>query len=248
MHKKLRGTAQALTTITLIIGIPLMSVHLAQGYGDINLVQYLLLSLVFLAFWIKGTDTNRSLMLSGIFVAAGAWTKSEGLFFGVGPWLLFVALSIWLQKRNWKESVPAILTAVIITGAWQIFAIAKGLALTPHSSDTLFGFRPEGVAEAFYGLFSRGSFGIAWYVIIVLTLMVLVLIRQKGMRITPFFWMLLAWGWLVFAENLFIYLMTPNVRFLLNAESYYRQMMIPAAMIFLALGLILKKKPQTEVS
>jgi hypothetical protein len=49
-------------------------------------------------------------------------------------------------------------------------------------------------------------------------------------------------------ENLFIYLMTPNVRFLLNAESYYRQMMIPAAMIFLALGLILKKKPQTEVS
>jgi hypothetical protein len=93
-----------------------------------------------------------------------------------------------------------------------------------------------------------GSFGIAWYVIIALTLIALVLIRQKSVRITPFFWMLLAWGWLVLVENLFIYLMTPNVRFLLNAESYYRQMMIPAAMIFLALGLILKKKPQTEVS
>ena len=56
-------------------------------------------------------------------------------------------------------------------------------------------------------------------------------IRQKKYS-ADFF--LLAWGVVVFAEFIFVYLFTPNVQFLLNAESYYRQMMIPASMLMLS--------------
>jgi hypothetical protein len=47
----------------------------------------------------------------------------------------------------------------------------------------------------------------------------------------------IVWGLLVFLGFLVVYLATPNVRFLLNAESFYRQMMIPAAMLILSLGM-----------
>ncbi|MFA5800675.1 MAG: hypothetical protein WC840_07045, partial [Candidatus Peribacteraceae bacterium] len=107
---------------------------------------------------------------------------------------------------------------------------------TPHSSDTMVSFRAEGLGDAFFGLMSRGSFGITWYVLFAVTGLLLLLFRRRDPRIERRSLPLLAWGWFVFLTVLFIYLMTPNVRFLLNGESYYRQMMVPSSMLILACG------------
>ena len=239
--KKLRGTAHGTVTIAALLGIPLLSLHLAQGYGDLNVLQYMLLSLACLAVWNESHEKKIGmLMLSGIFAAACVWTKSEGLFFGLAPWILLVALIVRKDKAQWKSATTAGVVSIALAAPWPVFAWAKGLSLTPHSSDTLFAIRTEGFGEAFLGLVSRGSFGIAWYVIPAFIVLILMGARKKFPQIERKELSILLWGGIVFAQVLFIYLCTPNVRFLLNAESYYRQMMIPAAMLILACSLCMR--------
>jgi hypothetical protein len=236
------GSAQSAITITAIVGIPLLGLHLAQGYGDLNLSQYFLLSLVFLGLWTTEKSAVRYLLLSGIFIAASVWTKAEGSVFGLAPWLATVAFVAWKQKMAWKSLVLPIVITLALSVVWPIFAWAKGLSLTPHSSDTSLTFHADAVMEAVRGLFSRGSFGITWYVIPALLLIIGIGIRKDDALIRRSSLPLLLWGGVMFAEILFIYLCTPNVKFLLNAESYYRQMMIPAAMLLLAISLCIDKK------
>lgn len=237
---RMRGSVHALITLALLTGIPILGLHLAQGYGDINLVQYLLLSLVLLASWIESRKSGE-LLMSGIFVAAAVWTKSEGSVFGFLPWLIGVAAVCLVEKGRWKEIIAPVVIAILLAIPWPIFAWIKGLSLTPHSTDTMIGFRSEGLSEAILGLFSRGSFGIDWYALCVAIPLILFFSWKKNPATEPRQRVLLLIGAVVFAEIIFVYLFTPNVRFLMNAESYYRQMMLPCAMLVLGCSLCIRK-------
>lgn len=236
MIRKLRGTAQALVAIAVVLSIPLISIHTAQGYADLNLLQYVALSLVCLGMWVESDHErkNRWLILSGVFVAASVWTKSEGLVFGLLPWLVPMAHLCGIGKNARKTALPAVLVAVALAAPWPIFAWIKELSLTPHSSDTMLQFHPEAIKEALLAVFGRGTFGVTWYALIVLVPALIVSGIKKYPGVACRQLPLLFWGILMTAEILFIYLCTPNVRFLLNAESFYRQMMIPAALLILA--------------
>lgn len=243
----MRGKTQALAAVTAIIAIPLIGMHLAQGYGDLNLLQYLLLSLVCLGMWTESLQRrkNRWLVLSAIFVAASVWTKSEGSVFGLLPWFLTLALLCGNNKKSWMSSLPAIAVAVLVAVPWPIFAWARELSLTPHSSDTLLQLHPEAMKEALMGLFGRGSFGITWYALIILVPAIIFAGLKNHARVQRASLKLLLWGSVMFLEILFIYLCTPNVRFLLNAESFYRQMMVPAAMLILACAMCCRKPAES---
>jgi 4-amino-4-deoxy-L-arabinose transferase-like glycosyltransferase len=228
----------ALLTLTLILGIPLLSVHLGQGYADIALTQEILLSLACLLAWIR-TKRDSWLLVSALLVASAVWTKSEGLFFGLIPWILAVAFVRHIDRVPLKQTVRAVALAIGLALPWQLFALLRGLLLTPHNGDTRFAFHPEGLPEALKGLFDRGSFGIAWYVLPVAVVWMLIEARRPSAKMRRSELAPLLWGLLVFVEILFIYLFTPNVQFLLNAESYYRQMMLPAAMLTLSCVVLL---------
>ncbi len=230
--RKLLPHPASLLALTLVLGIPLLALHLGQGYADITLTQELLLSLTLLLGWARGKG-KEWLLASAIIVASCVWTKSEGLFFGLIPWLLAVAMITTSDRSRLKQAVQSGLIAITLAIPWHIFAASKGLLLTPHSGDTNFNFHSEGMQEAFVGLFDRGSFGITWYVLVVAVIWMIVDLAKTAHAKRRIESAILAWGLLVFAEVLFIYLGTPNVQFLLNAESYYRQMMIPAAMLLL---------------
>ena len=51
----------------------------------------------------------------------------------------------------------------------------------------------------------------------------------------------LGWGILALLIVLFTYVCTPNARFLLNGESYFRQLMVPAALLITALGAAIRR-------
>lgn len=238
--RRRQSSLHTLLILTGILGIPLFSLHLGQGYGDNVLGQYFLLSLLFLheAIEEKSLQINlRLLILSSIFVVASVWTKSEGTFFGLIPWVLIVIVAFGRQRDRRKNVMISIITAIALGIPWHIFALTKGLLLTPHCSDTSFAFHPEALSEVMHGLFDRGSFGIAWYAIIILGAVILSELRKKNSRINVTSFPGILWGCIVFLGFLIVYLATPNVRFLLNAESFYRQMMIPAAMLMMSLGM-----------
>ncbi len=246
--KRLRGTDSALLTLTLIAGIPLLSIHLAQGYGDIHLVEYLLLALCMVAVHIESEAKPRRSLIDGagsaIFVLGGMWTKSEGLFFGFAPWALILLLFMMLQKKKTFAPVVMIVTTFALFAPFLLLLRSKGLPFTPHETDAAFAWHPEGLAALWPSLFGVGSFGIMWYVLPIASVLCIIEWQKKSKSIDPRFLPLLLWGWLIVVENLFIYLFTPNVGFLLNGESFFRQMLPAAALIILACAFVLLPQPR----
>lgn len=232
--KNIRSQTHSLLTITAIVGIPLLGLHLAQGYGDLNLLQQFLLSGVCLAIWNERKKEPQWLLLSAVFVAASVWTKSEGTFFGLLPWCAAALLSMIHHREHRSMVASSLSTAIILSIPWHLFALAKGLLLTPHGSDATLAFHPEGLTEAFLGLFSRGSFGPLWYALALLIPVLLFCLFKKVRGTDRRQISLLFWGIFILLGFVFVYLFTPNVQFLLNAESYYRQMMVAGGVLVLA--------------
>ncbi len=236
--RRMRGTFIATIAITVLLTIPLLALHLAQGFGDITLVQTLVLSIACLCMAIethgRGGAAQRWLILSGAFAAACVWTKSEGIQSGLLPWILVVGL-LCIGDAAWRT--PALRSAIVAVGLsalWPIFALTRGLSLTPHGTDSSIACHPEAVHEAVLGLFSRGAFGIAWYAIPATVALLLVLLSRRSPNVSARQSVTLTWGGLTFVTVLFVYICTPNYVFLLKAESFYRQMLIPAALLIVS--------------
>ena len=126
---------------------------------------------------------------------------------------------------------------ILIGGAANTLnADIHSIGVTRDVDGHIIGFHPEGIPEVLAGLLSRGSFGISWYAIFTAVIIASLLALKRDRRIQRTLFITALWGGIMFFEILFIYLFTPNVTFLLNAESFYRQMMLPCAMLILTLA------------
>jgi len=84
--KRMMGGRPSLLAITLLTGIPLVTLHFGGGYADIHVTGFTLLSAT--AFLVaKMKQDFRLFALSGAMAVAAVWTKSEGLFLCLLPWL-----------------------------------------------------------------------------------------------------------------------------------------------------------------
>jgi hypothetical protein len=75
-----------------------------------------------------------------------------------------------------------------------------------------------------HALFGSGSLGPIWFI---LPLPILLLLKKSSWEKLSLF----SFALLSLLGVLFIYLFTPNVGFLLNGQSFYRQMLLPAALL-----------------
>lgn len=254
--QKLRGTDIALLALTPILGLPLLSIHLAQGYGDIHLVAYLLLALATFPFSFKREQAFRpaaGLMLSAVFILGAMWTKSEGLVFGFAPWALLVLINDFSVHRSVSKSEArspkpycTVLATLALFLPFPLLLLVQGLPLTPHASDAAIAWHPEGLSALLPSVFASGSFGIIWYALIIASIVAVLALRRCASDPHRSALLLLLWGWLIVVENLFIYLFTPNVVFLVNGESFFRQMLPAAALIILACALIVRPLPSVR--
>ncbi len=231
--KRLRGTTIALGIIAAITHIPLLSFHLAQGYGDIHLVAYLLLALGFVLA-ARIAEDARWYIGSALFIGAASWTKTEGIVIGLVPWLLLVGIDLpWPQQGQTR--IVALVKGVVLSLLFPLFLLTKGLQLTPHESDALFGLQTEAFGPALAGFLSP-SMGLTWLVILLAFIIAMRFWKTNDQRIDCRTVVTLGWGILALLIVLATYTLTPNARFLLNGESYFRQLMVPASLIILALA------------
>ena len=227
----LRGTTQALVTVTLLTGIPLLGFHLAGSYADMHLALFLLLALGWFCTALARRERS-SLFASALLVAAATWTKSEGIVIGLLPWTLLLLLC-WKQFGRLRV-LQALGIAWMCSVPWPLFLLMRGLSLTPHATDTRFGWHPEGVLPALQGLFSGGSFGIVWYALPAIIVLLFSAHRRRSPQVDSLLLLTLLWGIVAFLLVLATYLLTPNISFLLSGQSFYRQMMIPPALMLLS--------------
>lgn len=229
--RRLRGAFVALLTVTVIASMPLLSIHLAQGYGDVHLVGFLMLAFLTLVLWRESAD-RRWLWLSALMIAAALWTKLEGQWFGFVPW----AITVLLLERN-RRVLPVLLTPLLLYLPFALLIVSKGFPLTPHEYDLGFGWQPDAFPALLKAFFAFGSFGIVWYVLpVAIGTLVITKTLDRRHRI------LFLWGGLVLLELLVIYLFTPNAEGILNGQGFYRQALTPAALLVLACATAFKTR------
>ena len=237
---RLRGRTVSALMTTILAGTPLMAVHLGGGFADITLVLLSILALATLAAGIESRE-GRWILLSAFFASAGVWTKTEGFFFLLIPWL--ITTMIFQRQSGLRAPVHAIILAIVLALPWPVFAVAKGLGLTPHGSgDIALVWDPSAPQALVRALFLDGSFGLLWYT---LPVALFLLIRKRKTLDRRLFPTLLP-GILPLAQTLAIYLFTPNVQYLLNGQSFSRQMLTPLALLILAAAFLLTPPIQQE--
>lgn len=238
--RRLRGTDIALAGVTALTSIPLLSFHLAQGYGDIHLVTYLALACAFMVT-ARVVGDPRWLFPSALMVAAACWTKTEGIVVGLLPWLLLLLIDAFSVTVR-RPYIMSMLLAAVLAGLFPLFLLWQGLPFTPHESDAAFGVHPEAFGPAFGGLLFSPSMGLTWWAIGLAFAVAMILWKRGDDRLDCRVVIVLLWGVLALLIVLATYTLTPNVRFLLNGESYFRQLLVPAALCIVALAGMFRRK------
>lgn len=231
--RRSHGALTALVTCTLLTTIPLAIVHLGQGYADIHVVEYTLLA----ALLLDAARTERRaslLLLSGLLCAAAAWTKLEGLYLSVVPWLLLV-ISSGVIRKAWGETLCfGLLPLIALTTPWPLFTLSHGLGLSPHGSR--FGWHGELLPFLLQELFDGGSFGVHWYAI--LFALLVVCLTRRGRPSSPFLDRCgtLTWGVVALGAVILLYL-TNETEGLLTGRGFSRVMLLPTLLLTQALSL-----------
>jgi hypothetical protein len=223
LMQKRHNTISALVTVTLLTGIPIVQIHLRQGMADIHVGAYILLSALFLDIALRETD-QQALILSALFVAAAAWTKFEGLYFGVVPWLVVVIAFSPASFRSFL-SFPSFYSFLppLLIFPWLLFISIHGLSLSPH------GFsiepHPEAIPHFFEQLFLIGTFGLHfWAIALSLTLLVWAERREIVKTLTKH--PSLLWALLTFALLIYTFLFTKEYEGLIHRHNFSRAAMV----------------------
>ena len=228
--KRIVSTECALITCTFFSAIPIAVIHMEQGYADIHLAGYLLLSALLLEQALKNNNT-KLLTISSLLCAGAAWTKMEGFYFGVMPWIAFVGIDAFLNKR-WKSNLLyGIIPLILIAIAWPIWILSQGLLLTPN--ETGLGFYLADYKMILRKMFIFGSFGVHWYAI---TAGLLLLIPARN-RMHMQSWRMILWGIGVVLLLIGIYLFTEEVKWLRQRTAFTRAMIFPTMLLTQALAM-----------
>lgn len=218
----------ALLLLTVILTVPLVSIHLRQGYADIHWAVFLLLSALTLHLALH--RDRRLLLLSALFCAAASWTKLEGIYFGMLPWLVAAGIGGWHLRQSKTIFKHGILPLLILAAIWPAFVLLQGMRLSPH--DTQVALHPEAIKLLLSHLFIMGTFGVhAWLIVFLL----LILIARHRLQIFKLLAAnpILIMGLLGVGGVCITYLATSEVRGLLKGDNFSRAMLAP----FLVLGM-----------
>jgi hypothetical protein len=231
--RKIHGWRLALLALTLLFIIPLVVMHLRQGYADIHLATYLLLSGSAFTIASRLKDA-RWIALSAILVAAASWTKIEGAYTGILPWLCIALFHIPVKRR--KTFFLLLLTLTLIVIPWPLFVLLHGLPFSPHASSVEL--HLDALPLMLQHLFAMGMFGVHWWVIVLL-LTLLCIRTPKMLQKLPTLSPILAWGILSTLFFILTYLFTSEVRGLIQGDNFARAMLPPTMLLTLGLTLLL---------
>lgn len=231
--QKKTDTLGSLLTIVLFLSVPLMSIHGRQGYADIHVTAFILLSALLLEHD-SASEGRAALFLSALFIAAASWTKFEGLYFGVLPWLLIILLRGVRERCIRSTIIKGILPACLLSLLWPAFVLLRGMNASPHAIE--FEFHLDAFPLVLEQLFTLGTFGMHAFVILILLFLLCALERK---RIVPFIISqpTLLLSLLSFILILCVYLFTKEVNGLIHRSNFSRAMLLPLLLFTQALSM-----------
>ncbi|TSC80367.1 MAG: hypothetical protein G01um101425_21 [Candidatus Peregrinibacteria bacterium Gr01-1014_25] len=221
------GLTASLATLAVLLSLPLLSPHLRQGYAEIHVIAFSLLSALLLAWW-RDTEDVGALRISALLVSAAAWTKLEGMHFALVPWLLIAAWIAW-RDRAWRTVLPnAVLPTLLISAIWPAYVLANGLPLTPHGVH--WEWHIDVLPQLLRMFTAAGSFGMHAFFLILLVTALFLARSTKALR-TPAF----LWGCISLAFVTGTYLFTADASGLETLVNAPRAFLLPASLLIVGL-------------
>lgn len=220
--KRISTHIVATITIYLITSLPLLGIHLSAGFGDLTIAVYLGSAVIFWERWRCWGKMN-DLAISGFLIAAAVWTKNDTLALYIPVFFIATALA-----GTWRANKVFTAAVIVPLLPWLIFKIIMGLAYNPNPTPHIFEFHPEALLLSLKVLFSFGSFGILWILLIPLLFW-----RCKPI-ISRALWPL-AWGCIIMVLS--VYVFTENFRFLVIGTTFSRSLLQVAPLLIIAMVL-----------
>ncbi len=233
------GKRGAIVTLAFLCAIPFAFEHLRQGYADIHWTMFALLSAITLDMAVEEND-RRVLMLSAILIVAAGWTKLDGLYFGVAPWLATI-LFLAVRAKSFAFYRWPVGLCILLSVLWPLHVLLSGDIVSPHH--TVLELHIDALGELLLSLFMRGTFGLYWWAIVAICV---VAALQKTTR------HLLCWqpsslfGKFSALGIVLTYLFTSEVKGLLQGDNFSRVMLGATMILTLAMTLFLLRHSKKE--
>ena len=220
------GWRAAIIVMGLLMGLPLLVIHLRQGYADIHVGIFAVLSAALLGEAVARKNT-RLLLLSALLCAAACWTKIEALYLALLPWL-FIVLLHWRSFGSRARVFQIIVVLLCIVSPWYFFVLAHGLPLSPHGATIAW--HIQALPILLSSLLVRGTFGVHWWVI--LLMLGMTMLRER-LHIFSFFrtYPALLWGLSSAILTDAAYLFTEDARGLVQGDNFSRAMLLSTLLL-----------------
>lgn len=234
--QRTHGLLVGIVSTTLLATIPLVAIHLQQGYADSHLASYMLLSALTLAWYWEDRRLG-ILCISAILCAGAMRTKVEGMYLAALPWCLLVVAD-GLRHGRWKHlALYGFLPFLVIVWQRPFVLLARDLPFSPNGFSLEW--HPEALSEIWRALFLEGSYGVHWWVLLTCFIALAVWKRRRIFSLQRGENVILMWGLAALGMTLATYLFTGNVTGLLRRSGFLRVMLSPTILLLQAIILLL---------
>jgi phosphatidylglycerophosphatase A len=239
--KKAAGKMPAMIFTYILASIPVLLYNVIGGYADMAAGYYFLAASVTLYYWHK-TKRKRFLIFTGVLSSIAMFTKNEGIAI-VFPALLLTFLFYLLYARlSWRHTLGYIVlfaaSTVLILFWLQSSQALSMIARISGVNDNLFVFHDEAVGHFFGNLFNSGNYNLFWGGIILV-----LLLKWRSILKTEARFFLIP-SLLSFGAIVYVFLFTENVKWLLNATTFNRTMLLVIPLLTLSAGFLFTRDEQ----
>jgi hypothetical protein len=119
----------AVSGVLALLLVPMFLFHATIGFANLPLTVYLVLGVLHSLEGLRSLDKPH-ILLGGILLALAAWTRPEGLYFGIAflGLLYLLAIIVLKSKVALKHGLLSILPMLIIPGSWMFLLGIKGMS------------------------------------------------------------------------------------------------------------------------
>jgi hypothetical protein len=119
----------AVSGVLALLLVPMFLFHATIGFANLPFTVYMVLGVLHSFEGLRSLE-KPLILLGGILLALAAWTRPEGLYFGIAFLGLMYLLAIFVLKSKvtLKHGLLSILPVLIIPGSWMVLMGIKGMS------------------------------------------------------------------------------------------------------------------------
>lgn len=172
--RQTEGFKVAILAAFFLSAVPLLSYHGQDGYADLPLAFYALSGTVYLWRYLEKNE-SASLVISGILLAMGAFTKNEGIFYLLSAGFVLFAYNVLNRRWPWAGAHLFAIPALSYILPWYAFKAYYGIGFGHGEAASGItwtqSLHPEVIGLYFTEIFFTANHGLIFSFLIILGLL-----------------------------------------------------------------------------